>query len=394
MWRLSPFPSDADRPLRGVFVYASHAIEQHLKSWTFWLMLGMMAMLMVVPCLASVVIVPMRLATETPDVVVVADPELREVVEQTLKSQPARWDLRESPPDDPDITVLTLDGKEVAGMTAHLRATTEVDRAERRSYRLIHRIRQDVLVDGDTLAALQQSRPEEDQDRLETVTEMIGPISVGMFLFLGVISGAGAATELARSRDEEYFNVLRLGTPVSVIFLGGLIERALLTLVWALPMAMMAFAMLGLSSLSSLLLHPEEAFTHLVILPLMALWAGLTTFAICSGGGAIAGSLTRGNRTLRAGGQIAPIFLILLAPLGFRALMDPSADPSAWLFLPGLGLAYAASGIGAGLPLGWAAASAIVQGLWGAAGLRLGTWAYELDETPIEFVRRRLWTAR
>ena len=410
--RLSPFPKDADQPLRGVWVYAAHGIEQQMRIWTFWLtVLGLPGVWLGIGLISLVSgfgggTAPMPLALVASDATV----EQRVLEAADLVGVPL---VAQDPTQSSQGPVLFLEGP----LDALQPRLVLPDGADAQSVRyqselILHRARSEAFLTVAQAARLSPSGPEPEvlevapEPTTEPQTEppvqaapeaqgitsllsMLEPLIVGMFAMFGLIGGASSAMELSRARDDEYFNVLRLGTPTSVIFLGSLLERSLLGLFRLFPLLMLFIPLFALILVVASLMQSDVAIRLLVGVPILALMALGTTFFLAAGAGAVSGATSRGQA--RAGGsqRIFPILLLMMAPLLLRVLDHQVIGMSPLLLLPAVSLPMAARGMSGGLSIQWLVVVVAIQWLWAIGGLRLGVWAYGLEEPLTDDIKRR-----
>lgn len=387
MSRFSPFPDGADRPWRGVWVYASHAIEERLRSWAFWLGLFGLPLLYAVAFLAvdqdEVDLGPM---------VVVAEPAVGDALEAAARRRGIPVERADAVPEDPGGPVLVVAGDGLDAMEPVLVvASGPAESLARWSARSILReARLDAYLDPSERELIEASAAPEDladvtADRLGTLLPLT---LVALCVLFGAMSGFGAAQQLSRVRGKEYFAVLRMGTPIPVIFLGGLAEHALMGALTVVPLALLLIPLLGLALLGMSVVLDSGRL--LLWVPLLALGGAVASFFVVSAVGSVLGSLERGSRSIRGGTGF--LFLLIypaLIPL-FPVLMERTVDhPSVWLFVPVLGTLEAAIGVGGELGGAWLALVALLQLPWILLGIRVGSWAYALDEGPLEDVGRR-----
>ncbi len=388
--RISPFPPHADRPVRGVLIYAWHGISIHLRSWLFLLVLGAMLLAPIVVLGASTAYVYTLI--QQPDLVVAStDPELIDPLREAAKEQGIWVEFVDDPPTNgrPYLTVQGSDLREA-------RSTLIVPDGAAKdgsifARRLIHQARVDAWLTPEEIALVRSQRVDTGMAALMSMmVALVVPLLTGMFLFLGAMVGMVSGASLVKWRDDEYYAVLRLGTPAEVIFLGGLLERAGLATMWGGAMfAAMALPLVLATGLAAGLTGSGGG--ALALLPVMCGSGAVTGFLIASGLSAFATRATHGASKGAALG-LGPIIAIITIFLAFGVAGMTVSSPSPMLFTPILGTLAASKGIADGLSLLWMSLALVVQVVWSLLSLRLGVWAFALDEGPFLAVSR--WIRR
>ncbi len=378
--RWSPFPADAVRPWRGVVVYAAHGVEQQLKSWTFWLTIfAFMALIVGIAMLAiwDLDRTPLRVA---------APVALHEQIEAAADAVEVNIALSETPSTDvSERPQLTIAG-EIGGLNVTMMALNgEVsDRLTRDAVHLLSELQIQAFVPEEDVAALDAQRGlGGEEDPAVAMLEVI-PVMLGALQMIALITGVGAATRLGRTRDEEYFAVLRMGTPPAVIFIGGLLERMVLSLLMYLPVTVLVLVLLPLLIMGQGL---TLGVGRTAVVAALAISGGLSAYFAAACVGAVSGSLSRGAPATAMQGIGTNLLIIVVA----SSLLQPPrvAGVSAWLMVPGVGATVAAEGLMRGLAPVWVVATVFVHWLWVLIAIRVATWAYALEESPRADLERR-----
>jgi len=377
--------------IRGIVVYALHGIEEHLRSWTFWLSV------VALPAIITIAVLPDVLSSDgqTPLHVVAPSVELRALIEDAAADSEMDIALHKVAPADAKV-VLHFDGDAPGDLKPRLVvAKGDAPRREnRRAKSLVRQIRKRALL-TDAQRALLDAAGADDSDELDdAVLKSLMPAIVGLFTIFGLYAGFSSATSLTKSRDEEFFNVLRLGTPSAVIFLGGLLERAALGAIVWLPICVLVILTPILIVLGMAVLQPENAVDYLVWTPGLAAVGTLAGYLVAAGAGSVAGHLTRDSPVLKGTGQIAPLLLLFMMPAVFRISEYSITEPTFLLVIPALGPVIAAKGLVDGLPQVWIPIVGLLQLGWCLAALRLGAWAYGLEDGMFDDLRRRFRRAQ
>jgi hypothetical protein len=367
--------------------YAQHGLAEHFRSWAFRLSLLLIPVLMVAMMGPALMKADLTARVLT---VVVENPTVLKRVEEIAGD---RYEVRGPGPGPLAQEVLYLEGSTVASLRPRLVVTEgDGDLAALFSKSLVRRLRTDAFLTEEQLALMTPpDEKEESQDHLGSLVSAFGaPMIVGMLVFAGALGGFTAASSMSQSRDEEFFGILRLGTPKEVIFLGGLLERGVLTgLLWA-PLALV---LAGAPMLAAVLLtgmRPDLAPVLLVVTPALGVCGAFATYLLAAAAGSVVGALSRGNAIAQGGLNMSPLLLVALAPLSMAAFQTSDlSGATPWLFVPGLGMVVATMGLPLGLGWGWVLMSMVEHIVLGLIALRAATWAYALDVEPIGALRRR-----
>lgn len=406
--RLSPFPADAVRPWRGVLLYAWHGLYEQMRSPWFWVlqlaipvMIGLGAALP--PLVEHLQRAPVPEAV--PQMLVVApDDGVRAAVASWLEDHTfddaPRIVLASGTPAQ-DATVLHLDGTLPDQLTPRM---TAPDAEARDAFTddaadLVAGVRRRAVMTqeayDDAFAAPEDDT--RDEDRVAAIAHDLGllgkevaPGMLAVFTGLGLMFGWGAGTTVQTLRHKGYAGILRVGTPASVLYLGALLEAQGIAIIGWSPILLGMGMLVLVGGAATLILVPVVSWGWLAAGGLGAVVAGLTAWWVGAGVATVVAKPHTGDKraTLSMGSMATPI-LLLTAVAAYPVVMATEG----WLarvctFLPVIGMSRGAAlllqdGIDVALIL-----AVLAQLLWMGLAVRVGTWAYRIEEPVWDEARR------
>lgn len=389
-WRLSPHPPSADRPWRAVGIYAWHGVRTQVSSLAFWLLILLFPLATLGAASSQALF-----GTPTTYAVVVPDPALRAHAEVALAD--SEWEVGERPPEAGHVVLLQLDGSPVvfAASLSSNDPDEELEEEEEDARWVVDAVRAQIWLQAGEREALVARVAVPDaaavrEHNRAAMERYLLPGSSVVGLLLAWLTGAVAAARLQLQRHEPFFVLLRISTPASVLYLGGLLESVSLSVLWSLPY-LLPFGLLAgvLVVVDVVLVLPEHVVTA-------ALCFAATFFPTV---GAVAGArtfLTGVADRLPGRSLLSAVWPLLMLSLMSRGAMVVAFFENAWArplsLLPVLGVVPTAIAVRDG-SWGWVAAGVAAQ-VFAALGLvRVGAWAHGLEEPPISALRRR-WRSR
>ncbi len=383
------FPDPADRPWRGVALVAWQGLSRTLLSgWTWLYLLGMPTLMVGFVSLS---------ADDGPRIGLVGEPspELLELLEEL----PDVRIVAELPPDHGLDAAVWLDPDGGLDGSAHAEsfdaATTEQVHGTigwlQRELRLRSALTEDdrSWIRGEDPGAAPEDTLEEDLEEvahvLEDTAHGVTLILAGAMFMMGLMEGVTRAIKLSTERATGLFGVLRLGTPAVVLYLGMMLEAVATNLVFilpiALPLGLLLFLLpMGIAAVLPALLLPLLRAT------LLGSVAALTVFTVSSALTSLAAAVERESRL--QGLLWMPLMLSAVGLGYFLSTASPLVQQLATA-LPAMGPVVAVHVLDQGGSPLFAVLAVLVQipVIW--TMIRLGAWAFGLDESPLDAWRRR-----
>jgi hypothetical protein len=426
--RWSPFPADVTHPWRDVVVLASYGVREHARSPWFWLQVLLLPVLGVGVPLAyawwtlDLTEPDLRLPVIAPDPAIAA--ALLAVPDQdrttVLQTLPAEHEGRSQvwvEGDQLDAVRLRMENphrflaerhaaeaEELVALARRQAYTTEAERAawdpplpievEPATFDPTAPNKTE-RSDGEAIAANAPSEaPLLDFDLSPELASFVLDGIVYAGVWVGWFAAMATSESLRERREQGFLSVLRVGTSAAVLFLGGALEYLALGAMRLLPWLL-------LIALGSVALAVAVGTTSWVMLALTvaagcasACLVAALTFCMLVGCASLLAAASLEHPVART---LSSLFMPLLPfVLGAALLWPPGFGDGvnrALSLLPGAGMLWWPWLVQTSTPgsLSCLAVSLTMQVLAAVAALRVGAWAYSLDESLSGAVSRQAW---
>lgn len=431
---LSPFPAGVEHPWRYAWVYAAHGVRRELRSLWFWLgALGLPVVFFVAGVVAPLIVsVGDAGVPDDPRPlfqVVSTDAQVRDVVQGWLDDDKlARADFRLTLTDDRPQGAHVL---RLQGAPPHTRATVSLASAEggavahEAAEHVLRGLRRHAVVSDEELARAYGRSAERSEDTGADVGEVAvpdpdpadqgapepedplapafdptrdldvfarkgGAVVAGLGAVFGLLFGLGVGQRLSLARKEGFFGMLRLGTPASVLYVGGILERTILGVVGMLPWLLLFGALVAALVLWAGLVRPDLLTWLLLTAPALAGLAGLGGYLAAAALGTVMGAVQRGQAGAAMSGLLTPVLFLGAWPAWQLLTGAEGVGRAALMLVPVLGVTAVAEGLVDGTPWPWLVLAVLAQAAAAVASVRVGSWAYGVEDGLLDDLRRRL----